>query len=145
MDIFPTIAEAAALPSSSMLSPQDGISLMPLLKSKIAARSKLLFFHHRNRGVIIDGDHKLIAQKGAFELYNLANDDQETRNLYNENDPVSQRLLKIYKDWKISLNASREGKDYPEGIVLPNNPERRLWKDDPAYQPYLQQFQQNVH
>ena len=145
MDIFPTIAEAAALPSSSMLSPQDGISLMPLLKSKIAARPKPLFFHHRNRGVIIDGDHKLIAQKGAFELYNLANDDQETRSLYKENDPISQRLLKLYSDWKTSLNASREGKDYPEGIVLPNNPERRLWKDDPAYQPYLQQFQQNVH
>lgn len=145
MDIFPTIAEAAALPLTSMLSPQDGISLMPLLKKQIAARPKPLFFHHQNRGVIIDGNYKLIAQNKSFELYNLANDDQETRNLYNENDPVSQRLLKTYNDWKTSLNASREGKDYPEGIVLPNNPERRLWKDDPAYQPYLKLFQQNVH
>ena len=145
MDIFPTIAEAAALPLTSMLQPQDGISLMPLLKNEIAARSKPLFFHHRNRSVIIDGDHKLIAQNKTFELYNLANDDQETRNLYNENDPVSQRLLKLYSDWKTSLNASREGKDYVEGVVLPNNPQRRHWKDDPAYQPYFQQFQQNVH
>lgn len=145
MDIFPTIAEVAALPSSSMLQPQDGISLTPLFEREIAVRSKPLFFHHRNRGVVIDGDYKLIAQNKAFELYNLANDEEETRNLYNENDPVSQRLLKIYSDWKTSLNASREGKDYPEGVVLPNNPPRRFWKDDPAYQPYLNQFQQNVH
>ena len=145
MDIFPTIAEAAALPYSSMLQPQDGISLMPLFEREISVRPKPLFFHHRNRGVMIDGDHKLIAQNNGFELYNLANDDEETRNLYNENDSVSQRLLKLYSDWKISLNASREGKDYPEGIVLPNNPNRRHWKDDSAYQPYLQKFQQNVH
>lgn len=145
VDIFPTIAEVAALPSSSMLQPQDGISLMPLLKGKISVRPRPLFFHHQNRGVVIDGDHKLVAQNKGFELYNLANDDQETRNLYKENDPVSRRLLKIYSDWKTSLNASREGKDYPEGVVLPNNPERRFWKDDPAYQPYLKQFQQNAH
>ena len=145
VDIFPTIAEAAALPYSSMLRPQDGISLMPLLKSEISIRPKPLFFYHRNRGVVIDGDLKLIAQNKGFELYNLANDDQETHNLYNENGPVSQRLLKLYSDWKTSLDASRAGKDYPEGIVLPNNPERRHWKDNPAYQPYLKQFQQNVH
>ena len=145
MDIFPTIAEAAALPYSSMLQPQDGISLMPLFEREIAVRPQPLFFHHRNRGVVIDGDHKLMAQNQTFELYNLANDDEETRNLYKENDPVSQRLLQIYTKWKTSLDASREGKDYAEGVVLPNNPQRRHWKDDPAYQPYLQQFQQNVH
>ena len=118
---------------------------MPLFEREISVRPQPLFFHHRNRGVVIDGDHKLIAQNNGFELYNLTNDDEETRNLYNENDSISQRLLKLYSDWKISLNASREGKDYPEGIVLPNNPNRRHWKDDTAYQPYLQQFQQNVH
>lgn len=93
MDIFPTIAEAAALPYSSMLQPQDGISLMPLFEREIAVRPQPLFFYHRNRGVVIDGDHKLMAQNKTFELYNLANDEEETRNLYKENDPVSQRLL----------------------------------------------------
>ncbi len=145
VDIFPTLAEIAGLPSDSMLQPQDGISLYPLFKHDIPSRPKPLFFHHRNRGVIIDGNNKLITQNGAFELYNLAKDSQETRNLYHENDPASRRLKQLYTHWKTSLDASRTGKDYSEKTVLSNSPERRFWKNDPAYQPYLQQFQQNVN
>ena len=145
VDIFPTLAEVAHLPASSMLQPQDGLSLFPLFHRAIKKRSKPLFFHHRDRGVVIDGDQKLIAQEGRFEHYNLVNDDEETRDLYDEDNPTSQRLRETYLQWKQSLEASRAGKDYPEGQVAQNQPERRFWKDDPAYQPYLDRFQQNVN
>ncbi|MCS1410555.1 MAG: Arylsulfatase [Verrucomicrobia subdivision 3 bacterium] len=145
VDIFPTIADVANLPASSMLQPQDGLSLRPLFERDIPKRPKPLFFHHRGRGVIIDQDYKLIAQDGGYELYNLANDEKETHNLYRDEDSTSRRLKKLYLNWKTSLNASVAGKDYPEGIVSSNTPGRRFWKDDPAYQPYRKQFQQNVN
>ncbi|MDA7632713.1 sulfatase-like hydrolase/transferase [bacterium] len=145
VDIFSTLAEAANLPATSMLQPQDGLSLFPLFNRDIKKRSKPLFFHHRNRGVVIDGDLKLISQEGKFEQFNLADDDEETRDLYDETNPTSLRLKEIYLQWKQTLETSRSGKDYPEGQVAQNQPERRFWKDDPAYQPHLERFQQNVN
>lgn len=145
VDIFPTLAEVAQLPPSSMLNPQDGLSLVPLFHRELKQRSQPLFFHHRDRGVVIDGDLKLIAQKGQYEHYNLADDDEETRNLYNEDNPTSLRLKGLYLQWKQGLDASRSGKDYPGGQVAQNQPERRFWKDDPSYQPFLERFQQNVN
>ncbi len=145
MDIFPTLAEVANLPSSSMLQPQDGHSLRPLFTKDIKERKAPLFFHHRDRGVVIHGNLKLISQKQAFEVYNLENDDEETRNIYHADDPSSQELRTLYLDWKASLDASRSGKDYPEGHVAASQPARRFWKDDPAYLPFLKRFQQNVN
>ena len=94
---------------------------------------------------MIDGDMKLLAFEDRFELYNLANDDRETANLYDENDPVSRQLRTRYLKWKTGLEASRAGRDYPEGRVAAHQPERRFWRDDPAYQPFLKTFQQNVN
>ena len=145
VDIFPTLAEIAKLPSSSMLQPQDGLSLRPLFNKDIESRERPLFFHHRDRGVVIHGDLKLISQNQAFEVYNLANDDEETRNIYSKEDPSSQQLRRLYEKWKLGLDASVSGKDYPEGQLAASQPERRFWKDDPAYQPYLERFQQNVN
>lgn len=144
-DIFSTLAEIAGLPASVMLQPQDGISLKPLFEGPISARPAPLYFHHRQRGVLIDQDLKLIAQDNGFELYNLNQDDQETRNLYREDDPESQRMRRQYLNWKMSLEASREGRDYPTGKVADTSPGRRFWKDDPAYQGHLERFQQNVN
>ena len=145
VDIFSTLAEVAGIDSAAMLQPQDGHSLVPLFQGDIAQRPSPLFFHHRKRGVMIDGDMKLLAFEDRFELYNLANDDRETANLYDENDPVSRQLRTRYLRWKTGLEASRAGRDYPEGRVAAHQPERRFWRDDPAYQPFLKTFQQNVN
>jgi len=40
-----------------------------------------------------------------------------------------------------SLEASVAGKDYPEGTVDPNQPERRMWVEDAAYKPFFPVFQ----
>ena len=145
VDIFPTIAAIVDLPPSAMLEPIDGISLLPVFRNTQQQRNRPLFFHHRNRGAVIDGDLKLLAQNDTYELYNLANDDEETRNLYEPDAPASRRMVSLFSEWKKGLDASRAGADYPEGVVAANQPGRRFWKDDPAYQPFLDRFQLNVN
>ena len=145
VDIFPTLADILDLPETDWLTPQDGVSLLPLFRGEVDRRHRPLFFHHRDRGAVIVGHLKLLHQNGAYELYDLSNDDEETRNLYQEKDAKSQRIRQTYLDWKRGLEASRGGKDYPEGEIAAHQPGRRFWKDDPSYQPYLERFQQNVN
>ncbi len=145
VDIFPTLAEAAGLPASAMLQPVDGISLLPLFREEWEERPSPLFFHHQSRGVAIEGDHKLLVTRSGHELYHLSDDPAETRNLYDPSDPLSLSLLGKYRDWKKTLDASREGRDYPEGKVLPGHPEPVQWREAPAYQPWLERFRRNVN
>ncbi|MFT5527635.1 MAG: arylsulfatase A-like enzyme, partial [Pirellulaceae bacterium] len=140
VDIFPTLAEVAKLPQSSMLSPQDGSSLRPLFEAEIGPRSKPLTFRHRDRGVIIDNDFKLLSLGGKFELYDLVADKTESTNLIDEQPEIAQRLKVAYLAWNETVEASVVGKDYPQGKVDPNQPARRFWRDDEAYAPYLKEL-----
>ncbi len=144
-DIFPTLAEIANLPESTMLAPIDGISLLPLITGKSEQRSQPLHFRHHGLGAIIDGDgkyklltQKLNAQQPKFELYDLFNDHRETSDIAESHPEVIARLKADLLKWNSSVNASIEGKDYPGGAVDPNQPERRLWTDVEAYQPYFE-------
>ncbi len=138
VDIFPTLAEVAGLPASSMLQPQDGVSLRRLFEKEIGPREKPLLFRHRERGVIIDNQYKLLAQKGGFELYDLEADPNETEDLFASKPELGARLKKKYLMWNATVDASVAGKDYPEGQVDPDQPERRFWRDDPVYAEYAE-------
>ena len=140
VDIFPTLAEIANVPKTAMLQPQDGLSLKPVFTGKTGPRSKPLFFRHRNRGVIIDNQYKLVSMKGKFELYDLHADSKESNNLLLKKPDVATELRKKYLTWNASVDASVAGKDYPEGKVDPNQPERRFWKDDPAYAKWAREW-----
>ena len=146
VDIFPTLAAITGLPDSSILQPQDGLSLLPLFEGDLDVRPQPLFFHHLNRGVVIDKNHKFIAQKNGYELYDLARDEKETNNLYQKDDRLSQRFLTLYRTWKESLDASRSGNDYPpDRTVRADHPQPRRWQTDPAFRPWLERFRQNVN
>lgn len=141
VDIFPTVAEAAGLdPAKVILQPCDGISLRELFDKDIDRREKPLGFRHTERGVLIDNEYKYIVQKGEEELYHLDNDKAETTNLAAKNPEVFARMKKSFEAWQAGVDASVAGKDYPSGSVDPNQPERRFWGTDPAYQPFLQQW-----
>jgi arylsulfatase A-like enzyme len=143
VDIFPTVAEIAKLPSDAMLKPIDGSSLRALFDAEIAKRAKPLFFRHRDRGVIIDNDLKLHANKGKFELYDLAADAKEATNILKSRPEIAERLKKAYQAWDTTVEASVAGKDYPSGQVAPKQPERRFWRDDPAYAPYAKAWEES--
>ena len=140
VDIFPTIAEIAGLPDSSMQQPQDGQSLLQLMNKEIGPRKNPLIFRSRARMAIIDNDWKIISQprgdKRKIELFNLAEDPSESNDLFEPHHDQVTRLRKTLVDARTSIDRSVEGKDYPEGKVLPQPP-RIFWTEVPAYKKYF--------
>ena len=152
MDIFPTIAQIAGLPKSSQLYPQDGQSILPLIKKKNGSKNKTsldhsrrnpLIFRSRARMAIIDNEWKLISQPNGerrkIELFNLDKDFSEKNDLFYPRHPQVIRLRKIIEDARKSIDQSVRGQDYPEGKVL-NQPPRIFWTDLPEYQKYFQKW-----
>ena len=140
VDVFPTIAEIAGLPDSSMRQPQDGQSLLQLMKKDVGPRKNPLIFRSRARMAIIDNDWKIISQprgdKRKIELFNLAEDPSESNDLFEPHHDQVTRLRKTLVDARTSIDRSVQGKDYPEGKVLPQPP-RIFWTEVPAYKKYF--------
>ena len=141
MDIFPTIADIVGLPKSALLQPLDGASIRALFEKEMGPRKKPIGFRHTNRAAFIDNDYKLVTQnvgRGEFELYNLADDEKETNDLFDKESKIARRMVKQFREWNASVNASFAGKDYPEGRVSPDHPGRRDWTKSKEYEPYLE-------
>lgn len=140
-DLFPTLVDLLGLSASALLAPHDGTSLKPLLTSDALARPQPLGFRHLGRGAWIDGHDKLVVPKvgaAVSELYDLASDPHETRDLATQNPALAARLRAAFDRWSASVEASVAGQDYPERRVFPVEPTRRRWRDVPDYQPFLE-------
>jgi hypothetical protein len=145
MDIFPTIAEIVELHDSVMLQSQDGESLLPLFSKNLERRMKPIGFRHTGRAAFIDNNYKLVLPdrgKPEFELYNLAVDESETRNLFGLESKLAEQILSAFTVWNESVSNSDRGGDYPEGRVDPDHPASREWMKSPNYAPYLDKFRQ---
>lgn len=140
VDIFPTIAEIAGLPDTSMHQPQDGQSLVQLMKKDVGPRENPLIFRSRARMAVIDNNWKIISQprgdKRKIELFNLAKDPSESDDLFHPQHEQVTRLRKTLVSARTSIDRSVQGKDYPEGKVLPQPP-RIFWTEVPAYKKYF--------
>ncbi len=142
MDIFPTIAEIVELPESSMVTPIDGSSIKELFTRDIKTRKKPIPFRHEGRVALVDNNYKLLSldvDKGVFELYDLKNDPNETRNIVDEKKEVAKKMIDEFTNWNKSVEASMIGRDYPNGLNEPNG-YRVFWYDLPEYRPYLEQW-----
>ena len=142
MDIFPTIAAIVGLPDSVRLQPQDGVSLLQLFTKEMARREKPIPFSCLGNTALLDNNYKLIRlgkkqPARQYELYDLANDPKEETNLYSQQPELADRMRSAMEAWEQSMNASVAGKDYPEGRLLPGDPEPRFWTDVDAYRPYF--------
>jgi arylsulfatase A-like enzyme len=140
LDIFPTLASVAGLPSPAMLQPIDGIDLTPLFREELARRERPIGVRHTGRAAFIDNDHKLVVtdlEAGAFELYNLADDPSERTNLWTSQPGITARLREQFEAWNASVDASQTGRDYPDGTVDRSESEPRTWMTAPEYAPYL--------
>ncbi|MDQ8191943.1 sulfatase [Roseibacillus persicicus] len=112
-DFYPTLLEMAGLPARPD-EHRDGLNLTPLLKGEVEDLDRdSLYWHyphyHRTKpyGAIREGDWKLIEffEDGALELFDLANDPSESKNLAEEKPDLAQRLLKKMQDWRKSVDA----------------------------------------
>lgn len=113
-DLVPTLLEAAGIDAAKTVGPLDGVSLVKLLRGgELPARP--LFWHFPNytnqggrpAGAIRDGDWKLVEQfeDGALELYNLAADVSETRNLAADEPQRVEKMAAALRAWRARVGA----------------------------------------
>jgi len=113
-DFYPTMLEMAGLP----LRPEqhvDGVSLVPLLKSKGRLNRKAIYWHYphyhgsgnRPSGAVRAGDYKLIEwyENGAVELYNLQADISEKNDLAGKMPQKAAELKAMLAEWRRQVNA----------------------------------------
>lgn len=107
VDLFPTLAELAGLPTPAGPQPIDGLSLVPVLRDP-AARVRDHTFHVFPRGKVIgrairNERYRLVEWKepGApdataeWELYDFAEDPDETRNLASRRSDLVEELKTV--------------------------------------------------
>ncbi len=104
-DILPTCIEAAGADypaerdGHAILAP-EGKSLLPLL-IRGTRPARPIFIEHEGSKAVRDGDWKLVQERGGqpWELYNLAQDPTETRNLAAREPGRVHAMAKAWQDW----------------------------------------------
>ncbi len=113
-DFYPTLLEMLNLPAM----PQqhlDGKSFVPALKGKVRKRGPIFwhFPHYSNHGyqspngAIRWGQYKLIEyyENGTVQLFDLKKDIGEKVDLSKTKPKITQRLLKMFHDWRKEVDA----------------------------------------
>ena len=116
MDIFPTLVEVARLDPDAINPVHDGISIAPVFRAEPARREQPIGF--RAGGLAwLDNDYKLVrnydvAEDAPFELYNLAEDPSEERDLSAKQPEIAKRMTAELAAWNASVDRSMTGADY---------------------------------
>jgi arylsulfatase A len=104
----------------------DGISFYDLLKGN-KQNERAIYWHvphyspqgGKPSSAIRKGNYKLIQyyENNTIELYNLATDPSEQKNIYTENKVLGDQLTKELNDWKTRMNAKlpKPNPDYTGG------------------------------
>jgi arylsulfatase A-like enzyme len=105
IDILPTLAavSGATYPAQRhgiATLPPEGISILPAFRNEPLPRSTPLFFEHERSRAIREGDWKLVSLKDeAWELYHLADDPTESRNLIASQPEKAASLRTQWEQW----------------------------------------------
>ena len=145
MDLFPTVADIVGLPAKDMIQPQDGMSLKPLLAGETGSRSRPIGFRFHEKAALIDNRYKVVTEnlkRDSFQIYDIEADPKESKDLTADKPELAAKMKKQLLSWNDGVEASFNGKDYPEGKVTPADPESIFWYDAPAYQPYLAKWRE---
>jgi arylsulfatase A-like enzyme len=112
MDLHPTVAAMAGVNRERGL---DGLSLAPLLKGGRTLPRTSLFWHYPHYhtmgatpyGAVRDGDLRLIEfqEDGRVELYDLASDVSESKDLASERPKDVERLKTLLARWRSNVGA----------------------------------------
>lgn len=104
LDLLPTFVQAAG-GKASTIEGLDGVDLLPYLQGRIDDRPhQTLYWKKETRGAIREGDWKLMRfPDRPAELYNLAEDMAETKNLAALYPDKVRKLYKQLFEWELQL------------------------------------------
>lgn len=112
VDFFPTILEIAGAGPGPQT---DGVSLVPLLTGAGGIAARDLYWHYPHYhplgatpgGIVRRGNHKLIEyyEDNRLELYDLAADPAETKNLAGEMPEKAEELCRALHGWLLDVDA----------------------------------------
>lgn len=104
LDLHPTALAAAGVQTDAKL---DGVNLLPhLMGEETAAPHDALYWRFGEQTAIRSGQHKLVKARGGsgdWELYDLAADIGETKNLASEKPEVAKELQAKWDSWNAGL------------------------------------------
>jgi arylsulfatase A-like enzyme len=114
-DFYPTLLDVSGLPHRTGKA-LDGESIMPLIKRTGPLKRKAIYFHYPNYawhgsnrlgGAVRQGDYKLIERydDDSVELYNLADDLSEKRDLSREMPKKADELKHKLDTWLTESGA----------------------------------------
>ncbi|HUY31737.1 MAG TPA: sulfatase-like hydrolase/transferase [Pirellulales bacterium] len=113
-DLVPTLLETAGVDPANTMGPLDGVSLTNVLRSE-PMPARTLYWHFPNytnqgsrpAGAIREGDWKLVEhfEDGGVELYDLARDVGETKDLAASEPARADELLRKLQAWRASVGA----------------------------------------
>jgi arylsulfatase len=93
------------------LTPVEGRSLLPLFQGKDRPGHEALFFEHVGGRAVRMGDWKLVAYSRTpeqWELYNLVEDQTETRNVAREHPDRVRAMASAWRAWAERVGARIE-------------------------------------
>ena len=113
VDYYPTLVDIAGAPSPGGQA-LDGVSIRPLLAQSGGLNREAIYWHYPHyhhstpAGAVRAGDWKLIEffEDGRLELYNLADDISESRNLAAKFPEKALELREKLAAWRTSVNAA---------------------------------------
>jgi arylsulfatase A-like enzyme len=117
LDIVPTALAAAGVERPKGL---DGVDLLPFLTGKDpAAPHTTLFWRFGQRAAVRAGEWKLVLDAGTSELYRIADDPGEARDLAAEQPEKVKELRAAYEEWsKGTVPAKWGGRS--QHVTLPS-------------------------
>lgn len=112
IDLFPTILELCGVHSPKTL-PQDGRSLVPLLKGETAGWPDRMIFTHQNRfgethltpGSVRTQRHRLVNRGKGYELYDMTADPGQQHDIAGQQSEITRRLAAAYEAWYREVTA----------------------------------------
>lgn len=142
LDITPTIVDLLELPANSLMDVHDGESILPLFAGKTPERKHSIPFTSKGTA-LIDGDFKLInsgsGRRPNWQLYDLKTDPTESTDISGKHPERLKKMIAEADALVVSVAASAEGKDYPEGRVI--QPQRGTpWFEMEEYKQHYETF-----
>ncbi|MEO1527686.1 MAG: arylsulfatase [Planctomycetota bacterium] len=116
VDVMPTLVEIASASypnehAGKTILPMEGVSMLPTLRGEETKKRPAVFWEFSSNHAIRDGRWKLVAERGKpWELYDLASDRSETKNLVEAHPDVVERLEKQYDRWARRAGAKPHNK-----------------------------------